>query len=83
MSPTMGPQLLVTPHLSPYGGIKLILNNTPTTTIHSLGEAATTGTSLVGSASSVPIPFEDSDVDVIKVKGLRHADVKLDARYVP
>lgn len=81
MTPTMAPELLVTPRLSPYGAFSLSLNNTPATSYHSLGEAATTGTSLAGStASSFSIPFEDGDVDVVRVDGLRHAYVKLDAR---
>lgn len=31
-------------------------------------------------SSSISIPFDDDDVDVVRVEGLRHAEMRLEAR---
>lgn len=76
MSPTLGPELSVSPRVSPYFGLGISPDGMSAISCRSLGER----TSFAGSASSASIPFEDSNIDVIKVEGLRHANVQLDAR---
>jgi hypothetical protein len=37
-------------------------------------------TALARSVSSTSIPFDDDEVDVVRVEGLRHAEMRLEAR---
>ncbi|PCH33379.1 kinase-like protein [Wolfiporia cocos MD-104 SS10] len=79
MSPTLGPDLAPSPSLAPYNRPVLSSNRSSTSSLHS-GSDNVTGSSPAYSTSSVSIPFDDGDVDVVKVEGLRHSNVRLEAR---
>lgn len=50
--------------------------------VPSLGESGSGPVSrtITRSSSSVSIPFDDSEVDVVRVEGVRHAEGRLEAR---
>lgn len=77
MSPTIGPDL-VPP--TPLGKLR----TTPVPLSRSSTSSSRTnpsiGTSPAYSSSSLSIPFNDDDGEVIKVEGLRHAPFRLEAR---
>lgn len=80
MSPTVGPDLVPTPPLSGYQRPTLLLKRTSTSSLQSEPDNVTIGTSPAYSSSNVSIPFEDGDVDVVRVEGLRHSNIRLEAR---
>ncbi|KAI0359098.1 kinase-like protein [Trametes cingulata] len=81
MSPTVGPDLAPSSSLAKFRPAGIPLNRrSSTTSSRSLPDNASIGTSPAYSSSSLSIPFEDTDVDVVRVEGLRHADIRLEAR---
>ncbi|CCM01634.1 uncharacterized protein FIBRA_03695 [Fibroporia radiculosa] len=79
MSPTLGPEVPL-PSSVPFTRPVLSLARSSTSSLQSEVDNLTIGTSPAYSSSSLSIPFEDGDVDVVKVEGLRHSDIKLEAR---
>ena len=79
MSPAIGPEIAPASALGPYGRSTVPMSRSSTSS-QSEADNVTLGTSPAYSASSFSIPFEDCDVDVVRVEGLRHSDRKLEAR---
>lgn len=48
--------------------------------VSSLSGSAPVSRTITRSSSSVSIPFDDSEVDVVRVEGVRHAEGRLEAR---
>ncbi|KAI0651579.1 kinase-like protein [Trametes meyenii] len=80
MSPTVGPGLASTPSLAQYRPSGVPLKRSSTSSSRSLPENVSVGTSPAYSSSTLSIPFEDGDVDVVRVEGLRHSSGRLEAR---
>ncbi|KAI0374450.1 kinase-like protein [Pilatotrama ljubarskyi] len=81
MSPTVGPDLPPSSSLAKFRPAGIPLNRrSSSTSSRSLPDNASIGTSPAYSSSSLSIPFDDTDVDVVRVEGLRHADIRLEAR---
>ncbi|KAI0724275.1 kinase-like protein [Cerioporus squamosus] len=83
MSPTLGPDLAPATSLGTYrpGGVPIRRSSTSSSrTIPDNGSLASIGTSPAYSSSSLSIPFDNGDVDVVRVEGLRHAGIRLEAR---
>ncbi|KAH9947707.1 kinase-like protein [Amylocystis lapponica] len=78
MPPTVGPDSVSVPSLTPYGRSAPPLRRVATSSSQSLD--VTVRTSPAYSASSVSIPFEEGDVDVVRLEGLRHSSRRLEAR---
>lgn len=83
MPPTIGPELASDPTLGPFRPTGVAFSRSSTSSSHTLPDNSSAGSvysSPVYSSSSLSIPFEDGDVDVVKVEGLRHASSRLEAR---
>ncbi|KAI0932558.1 hypothetical protein AcW1_000351 [Taiwanofungus camphoratus] len=80
MAPTIGLESASTPSLAHYGRSPLSSREGSATSLQSMGDNVTLGSSPAYSMSSLSIPFEDGDVDVVRVEGLRHSDIRLEAR---
>ncbi|KZT06340.1 kinase-like protein [Laetiporus sulphureus 93-53] len=80
MAPTLGPDIPPSSSLSPYGRPAQPRSRSSSSFLQSSGDNVTIGSSPAYSSSSVSIPFEDGDVDVVRVEGLRHSDARLEAR---
>ncbi len=78
MPPTIGPELASDPTLGPFRPTAVAFSRSSTTSSHT--SAASVSSSPAYSSSSLSIPFEDGDVDVVRVEGLRHAPFRLEAR---
>ncbi|KAI0639131.1 kinase-like protein [Trametes polyzona] len=80
MSPTVGPDRAPS-SLAQYRPPGIALNRrSSTSSSKSLPDNTSIGTSPAYSSSSLSIPFESVEVDVVRVEGLRHANIKLEAR---
>ncbi|KAI0757308.1 kinase-like domain-containing protein [Daedaleopsis nitida] len=78
MSPTLGPDLVPPTPLGKLRTTSVPLSRSSTSSSRT---NASIGTSpAYSSSSSLSIPFNDDDGEVIKVKGLRHAPFRLEAR---
>ncbi|KAI1797614.1 kinase-like protein [Ganoderma leucocontextum] len=83
MPPTIGPELASEPILGPFRPTGVAFSRSSTSSSHTLPDnnsAASISSSPAYSSSSISIPFEDGDVDVVRVEGLRHAPFRLEAR---
>ncbi|KAI0662556.1 kinase-like protein [Cubamyces menziesii] len=82
MSPTIGPDLAPSSSIAQFRpqGTPLNRSSTSSSRSRSLPDNASAGTSPAYSTSSLSIPLEESDVDVARVEGLRHANLRLEAR---
>lgn len=80
MSPTVGPEpTLSLPNYTQPAPPSKRASTSLRTTADDPGIGASPGYA-ASAASSVSIPFDNVDVDVVRVDGLRHADIKLEAR---
>ncbi|KAI9066690.1 kinase-like protein [Trametes sanguinea] len=80
MPPTLGPDLAPASSLPKFRPAGRPLNRSSTSSSRSLPDNPSIATSPAYSTSSLSIPFEHADVDVVRVEGLRHANVRLEAR---
>ncbi|KAH9922009.1 kinase-like protein [Epithele typhae] len=80
MPPTLGPELAESPLSRPYSTQGVSLSRSSTSSSRTFPDNASIGSSPAYSSSSLSIPFEDGEVDVVRVEGLRHATYKLEAR---
>ena len=81
MSPALSPQLSSE---GPIGALRPtpVPFASPASSSRSLPDNASIVTSPAYSSSSLSIPFDDGEVDVVRVEGLRHAAFRLEARSV-
>ncbi|KAI8995386.1 kinase-like protein [Trametes punicea] len=80
MSPTIGPDLAPSSSLAQFRPTGRPLIRSSTSSSRSLPDIASIGSSPAYSSSSLSIPFDDTDGDVARVEGLRHANIRLEAR---
>ncbi|KAI0762666.1 kinase-like protein [Fomes fomentarius] len=83
MPPTIGPDLAPSPSLGKFRPSAIPLSRSSTSSSRTAPDnasVASVATSPACSSSSLSIPFDDVDVDVVRVDGLRHAAFRLEAR---
>ncbi|RDX56170.1 hypothetical protein OH76DRAFT_602115 [Lentinus brumalis] len=83
MSPTLGPDLAPATSLGTYRPGPRPIRRSSTSSSRTTpdnGSLASVASSAAYSSSSLSIPYDNGVVDVVRVEGLRHAGLRLEAR---
>ena len=78
MLPAVGPELQ--PMALPMDRGRSIPPLSPSVSSVSVAGSGAASRTITRSSSSLSIPFDDGEVDVVRVEGVRHADGRLEAR---